>query len=118
MNTFAFLLDGRPFSSPPPVPMMLCTCLSPIAALIGCYLVARKRRFVGYAIGIAGLSTFLLVAPLYKVAFNYYDISYNIDDLMVLSFAITFPFLAIAVFYFYPPRSPDKPPEPTSETQL
>ena len=114
MNAFGFLFDGGNWSSwPPPVPMMLCVCLAPVAALVGCYLVARKRQFVGYAVGIASLSALVLVAPMHRVLFNSYDKPYRIADLLVLLFAIAFPFLAIAVFYFYPPKKPNQSAQPT-----
>lgn len=106
MNAFAFLLDGHWMSWPPPVPVTLCVSLAPIAALVGCYLVARKRQFVGYAVGIASLSALILIAPMHTVFFNSYDRPYRIEDLLVLLFAIAFPFLAIAVFYYYPPKEP------------
>lgn len=103
----AFLLDGH--WSQPEIVTPLSVLVPPVAAVIGCYLVARRRQWVGYALGVALASAVFVFARVMWVDVTLDLGAYPVDERLIILFGTAFPFLAIGLFYWWPPGGGRKP---------
>lgn len=103
MNVLAILLDGGAWGQKlPPLPIGWGAYLAPIVTFVCCRIVARNPRHVGYALAVASVFALSLSVPQAITVVNTYSNSYRIEDVSLFFFELGFPFVATAVFHFFP----------------